>query len=52
MRNLIKHLPTGKVYANRKQAKKGIGHSKFNKALRDGQMLIVTSYAPNDIIIN
>ncbi len=52
MNTHMKYLPTGKIYQNRKQAKKEIGHSKFNKALRDGLMLIVTSYSPNDVIIN
>jgi len=46
----IKHLPTGKVYENRKDAKAEMGHTAYNKALHEGQMLFLTTYSPTDII--
>jgi hypothetical protein len=50
MNTLIKHLPTGMVFENRKDAKVQMGHSAYNKALRNGQMLFLTTYSPTDII--
>ena len=46
----IQHLPTGKVYENRKHAKTLMGHSAYNKALHEGQILFLTTYSPTDII--
>ena len=46
----IQHLPTGKVYESRKDAKTQMGHSAFNKALHEGQILFLTTYSPTDII--
>jgi hypothetical protein len=50
MNTLIKHLPTGMVFESRKDAKTHLGHSAFNKALHEGQMLFLTTYSPTDII--
>ena len=50
MNTLIKHLPTGMVFESRKDAKTHLGHSAFNKALHEGQMLFLTTYSPIDII--
>lgn len=50
MITIIKHLPSGKVYENRKDAKIQMGHSAYNKALHEGQMLFLTTYSPIDII--
>lgn len=41
MQSNIMYLPSGAVYNNRKEAKLKMGHSRFNKALRDGQMLFI-----------
>lgn len=46
----IKYLPTGKIFSNRKEAKKEIGHSKFNKALREGRLAFLTSNTPTKVI--
>lgn len=51
MNTQIKHIPTGLVYENRKEAKRLMGHSRYNKALNDGQMAFITSYNLSDIII-
>ena len=50
MNTRIKHLPSGRLYANRKDAKTQMGHSAYNKALHEGQMLFLTTYSPTDII--
>jgi hypothetical protein len=50
MNTLIKHLPTGMVFESRKDAKVQMGHSAYNKALRNGQILFLTTYSPTDII--
>ena len=51
MKTFVKHLPSGRVFENRKDAKAQLGHSTYNKALHNGQMLFLTSYSPCDIII-
>lgn len=51
MNTQVKHIPTGLVYENRKEAKHFMGHSNYNKAIRLGQMMFVTSYGLSDIII-
>lgn len=50
MNTKVKHLPSGRIYENRKEAKLEMGHSQYNKALHNGQMLFVTVYSPSDII--
>jgi len=50
MNTLVKHLPSGRVFENRKEAKIFMGHGNYNKALHNGQMLFLTSYSPCDII--
>jgi hypothetical protein len=50
MNTLIKHLPIVMVFESRKDAKVQMGHSAYNKALRNGQMLFLTTYSPTDII--
>lgn len=47
----IKHLKTGVVYQNRKEAKQALGHNGYNKALSRGEFLFVKTYSPCDIII-
>lgn len=51
MNTKIKYIPTGKIYSDRKKAKKEIGHSKFNKALRDGLLFFMSTYSPTDVIV-
>lgn len=41
MNKKMMYLPSGEVYENRKEAKMKMGHSRFNKALRDGLMLFI-----------
>ena len=40
MQSKIMYLPSGAEY-NRKEAKLKMGHSRFNKALKDGLMLFI-----------
>ncbi|MBR0024620.1 MAG: hypothetical protein IJP59_08430 [Muribaculaceae bacterium] len=50
MNSEIKYLPTGKIFSNRKEAKKEIGHSKFNKALKEGRLSFMAIYNPTKVI--
>lgn len=45
----VKHIPSGKIYENRKDAKTQKGHAAYNRALHEGQMFL-TTYSPTDII--
>ena len=47
----IKHLKTGVVYQNSKEAKQALGHNGYNRALSRGEFLFVKTYSPCDIII-
>ena len=47
----VMHLPSGRIFENRKEAKVQMGHSAYNKALSMGQMLFLTTYSPTDIIV-
>ena len=31
---MIKHIPTGQIFNNRKEAKIGLGHANYNRALK------------------
>lgn len=44
--NQIKYLPTGQTFANRKEAKSALGHSRFNHALKDGKIAFVAIVPP------
>lgn len=50
MDSRIMHIPSGEVYANRKQAKQKMGHGGFDRALHSHQMMFMSTYSP-DIII-
>lgn len=47
----ILHVPSGKIYENRKEAKHHMGHNNFNRALRDRKMLFMSTYSTADVII-
>lgn len=51
MKTQIKHLTSGVVYKDRKEAKQEMGHSNFNRALKNGEIVFVTTYATFDTII-
>lgn len=51
METRIKHIPSGAVYANRKEAKMMMGHNNYNRALHNRQMLFVSTYYPTDVVI-
>lgn len=51
MESKVKHIPSGAVYANRKEAKLMMGHNNYNRALHNRQMLFVSLYNPSDVII-
>ena len=46
----ILHIPSGAVYANRKEAKLKMGHNNYNRALHRRQMLFLSTYSPSDVI--
>lgn len=48
---IIVYLPTGEKFDNRKDAKQRIGHSKYNKALKDGEVVFITTHGFGGIII-
>ena len=45
----VRHIPTGNEYANRKEAKQKMGHGRYNRALRDGEMLFASTSKPLNI---
>lgn len=47
----IKHVPSGEVYENRKEAKVKMGHGNFNRALKNGEIFFLKTYGPTDIIL-
>ena len=47
----IKHIPSGEVYVNRKEAKVKMGHGNFNRALKNGEIFFLKTYGPTDIIL-
>lgn len=51
MTTVIKHIPSGLVFNNRKDAKIKMGHSNYNHALKNGEIAFITLYTPDDIII-
>ena len=50
MNTQIKLITTGEIFQNRKEAKLTMGHSNYNRAWRDGEILIITTPSPTDII--
>lgn len=50
-RTVIKYLPTGTIYDNRKEAKRKIGHSRYNNAVKNGDVVFVTAHGLGSIII-
>lgn len=36
-----KYLPTGQIFDNRKEAKMALGHGKYNKALKNKEIVFV-----------
>ena len=51
MKTLIQYLPTGEVFENRKEAKMMIGHGKYNRALKKGEIAFVSLSPDSDSII-
>lgn len=50
METRVKHVPSGEVYANRKEAKQMMGHGRYNRALKDGEMLFGALFKTLDIV--
>lgn len=46
-----KNIITNEVYKDRKEAKTIMGHAAFNKALQNGEIVLITAYKNTDIII-
>lgn len=51
MKTTMKHIPSRQTFENRKEAKLVLGHGKFNRALKNGEIIFITTYSPLDIII-
>jgi hypothetical protein len=51
METRIMNIQSREIFENRKDAKERMGHSKFNRALRDGNILFLNTYSPSDILI-
>jgi hypothetical protein len=51
METRIMNILSREIFENRKDAKERMGHSKFNRALRDGNILFLNTYSPSDILI-
>lgn len=51
MKTTIKHVPSGQVFCNRKEAKQQMGHANFNRAVHNNEILVVSTFLPNSIII-
>lgn len=51
MKTTLKHIPSGMTFINRKEAKLVLGHGKYNRALKNGEIMFITTYLPLDIII-
>ena len=47
----IIYLPTREKFENRKEAKLKIGRAKYNKAVKNGDVVFITSYDFGSIII-
>lgn len=47
----IIYLPTREKFENRKEAKQTIGHAKYNKAVKNGEVVFITTYDFGSIII-
>ena len=50
METRLLDIRSGEIFENRKDAKKRMGHSNFNRALRDGKILFLSNYSPADIL--
>ena len=50
MNTQVKSLVTGRIFKNRKEAKLVMGHSNYNRALSQGEMVFITTPSPIDII--
>jgi hypothetical protein len=46
-----KNIVTNEVYKDRKEAKTIMGHAAFNKALQNGEVILITTHTSTDIII-
>lgn len=51
MKTTIKHVPSGQVFCNRKEAKQQMGHANYNRAVHKNEILVVSTFLPNSIII-
>ena len=51
METRLMNIQSREIFENRKDAKERMGHSNFNRALRDGNILFLNTYSPSDILI-
>lgn len=51
-KNILINRITGEIYENRKQAKEILGHTNFNRMLKNGEIYFkVKLFNPTDIIL-
>lgn len=48
---MLIHRPTKKVYNNRLEAKRDMGHTNFNIAIKNMEFIFITPRDKNDIIM-
>lgn len=51
METRLMNIQSREIFENRKDAKVRMGHSQFNRALRDGNILFLNTHSPSDILI-
>ena len=51
METRLMNIQSREIFENRKDAKVRMGHSKFNRDLRDGNILFLNTYSLSDILI-
>ena len=51
METRLMNIQSREIFENRKDAKERMGHSNFNRALRDGNILFLNTFSPSDILI-
>ena len=51
METRLMDIQSGDIYMNRRDAKVRMGHSNYNRALREGNILFLSNYSPTDILL-
>jgi hypothetical protein len=51
MLQTVKYLPTGQRFGSKSEAKKALGHENYERAYKEGNIVIITTYSPFDVIL-